>query len=364
MTPTTGSITVNGGAPVIFDNTIEKLVVDGQGGGDTLTVVDDVGGANNDVFTLTPGSAVDRGSLQTNTRQPLRFEDLGETGTVTLTGGGGSDTAIYNGTTANDAFVVAAGTGVVTLTSTPGTYVPVTPNVENLRLNGLAGDDSFTINFLQPYTSILVNGGEPSASDVLNLNSPAPAVVNFFAPTLPMPAAAIVQGFAVPVTIQGFNGGVNPIGVVGVEHVNIDGNGGGGVTVNGSALDDTITYTPTLTDGVADEGIFSNEGFNTVFTFNRISRAFIINGLADTGDHVVVKGTDNSDFITVDSPNRRVTVENAAGTALKAVDLGATVEEVTALARMGTDTILVIPAPATATGPGGAPAERWCRSTC
>ena len=109
--PNTSTVQVSGvGVPLVnFDGTTERLTINGLGGNDTLSVTDDVGGANADLFVLTPGATVDAGLLQLNQRQPLTFLGLGTTGQLSLLGGGGADTLIYNGTAASDTFTVPHG---------------------------------------------------------------------------------------------------------------------------------------------------------------------------------------------------------------------------------------------------------------
>src|SRR5204863_2024733 len=91
----------------------------------------------------------------------------------------------------------------------------------------------------------------------------------------------------------------------------------------------------------------------TLVKFTVLSGAFTVQGGTDVSDQVIVDGTSGPDFIVVNSPTRTVTVNNPAGTVYKPVVLGATVEEVTAAAGLGNDTVLVVPALATATGTGG-----------
>ena len=132
---------------VNFTNT-EGVTINGQGGGDALTVTTLAGA---DTATLTPGASVDSGlvtitsTLAPNAVPPLSFLNLGAPATATVTfadaSGGRADTLVYNGTVASDVFNVSA-TGTVTLNS----QVPVlTPGVVNLQLLGQDGDDTFNV---------------------------------------------------------------------------------------------------------------------------------------------------------------------------------------------------------------------------
>jgi Ca2+-binding RTX toxin-like protein len=79
---------------------------------------------------------------------------------INIDGGPDSDTTTYNGTTAADSIGIANnGTAVATFTPTSG--LQNTTNVENLVINGQAGDDTVTgQNGIASLTHLTVNGGE------------------------------------------------------------------------------------------------------------------------------------------------------------------------------------------------------------
>ena len=121
---------------------VEQVEYQGLGGNDALTVVTPAGG---NTVTYTPGAAVDSAAVQVGNLVPLNFLGLGAGGSVTMADAGGLrvDTLVYNGTAANDTFNVAATSGgVVTLNSQLAVN---TPGVANLTLNGLAGDNTFSL---------------------------------------------------------------------------------------------------------------------------------------------------------------------------------------------------------------------------
>jgi hypothetical protein len=123
---------------------IEQLSYDGQGDNDVLKVV---GTSGNDAIVLTPGANDQSGSLQVNSLLPISFQNLGGNGSITVDGGLGVDTFTYNGTAANDTFTVdgagaIGGAGQIRLNTR---LVVNTTGVENLTLEGLAGDDLFTL---------------------------------------------------------------------------------------------------------------------------------------------------------------------------------------------------------------------------
>ena len=314
--------------------TTESLIYNGQGGTDELTVV---GTGGVDVITHTPGAQIDAGTVQVDSWLPISYGSLGATGTVTIDGSTGIDTLVAYGTGANDTFNVQAPTGAVDLRTSLGKQVlllqkqvspggVLTNTVENLVLNALEGDDTINVDATQLYATIAVNGGDPDASDVLNLNN--------------APLAVVVD--LELATVTGYGGTVS---FTGIEHVNLDGadtlaplTAVNTLTVNGTSTDDRITYTPTG----ARAGNFQNEGSNTAFAFKDIGGAFTIAGGSaggsDVADEVFVNGTNNRDTITIDETTRTVQVN-----LLKAVVLDGTIEVLTARGLDGQDTFIDVP---------------------
>lgn len=339
-----GSVTIDA-APVINFNTIESVVVNGLAGNDNLTVRLPVG---NNAATYTPGASPDSGAIESETLgvsgvplTALTFTNLGANGSVTFANAGQvrNDVLDLNGTDAVDLFRLANDTAQIrdSFGSQLRTVPINTPGVNFLAVHGLEGDDRFDVAADLPYASTLIDGGDPSASDVLNL-----AANEASADTI---RVALASG-----DIFGLGGTVSALGV---ETVNIDGNGGAHALVAlGSSGDDRVVYTPTGPEA----GTFAAGGSNTVYNFSRISAPFFVDAGSDLADEVTVVGTNNHDFIVIDSPNRTVTVENAAGVQLKPVVLSNDLEVVNVLGRLGNDTFLVVPAPPTAiAGDTGAP---------
>lgn len=101
-TPGVGTVSVDTSAPITF-TAIAGLTINGQGGGDALTVTTV---ALFDQDTLTPGSAIDAGTLTFTalanpvSDTPLSYSNLGSSGSLTIADGTGSrfDTLVYNGT--------------------------------------------------------------------------------------------------------------------------------------------------------------------------------------------------------------------------------------------------------------------------
>ncbi|HVX63658.1 MAG TPA: hypothetical protein VHC19_23755, partial [Pirellulales bacterium] len=252
---------------------VENLVLNGSGNNDPLTI-NGSGGA--DAITATPGPATDGGVIQVGNWLGLTYQALGGGGSVTVNGNGGSDMLTVYGTSANDALSVSA-TGAVTLNAN----LPIQQTgITKLVLNGLAGDDVFNLAGALPYVSTTVNGGEPSASDIVNLSGATGLVsVNLADPTLPSDTA--ITGYGGTITLSG------------VEVANLDANGNG-LTITGTAQDDAINYKPS---GAA-AGAVTSAGLNTAFNFSNATGTFTIDP-AGGNDTVTVNGTSGNDSIAV-----------------------------------------------------------------
>jgi len=348
-TPDAGSVTNLGLQPSVTYTGVEHLKINGQnsntGTADTLQL--DTFGTDGNIV-LTPGSTFDSGHVDVrdanfflvNKATPLDFSGLGTGGSIKLLeapieGNGRFDNLIYNGTALSDIFTVAAN-GDVTLNTQ---IVVQTASVVNLTLAGLDGDDIFNIPGNHPFTdssstpgsgTITVDGGNPSASDVLNFSGAGAAI------TADLGARTVSEN------------GFGPVSFTGIEIVNIAA-ATAALTATLTANDDELTYRPT---GNA-AGTFQNAGDNTTFNFTGVAGAFTVNGLASVADVVTVQGTNGRDQVLVDSPKRTVTVTNGAGTALKTVTLAADIENVSVQGLNGNDTFLVVPAPTVGPNAGG-----------
>ncbi|HUY90682.1 MAG TPA: DUF4214 domain-containing protein [Pirellulales bacterium] len=305
----------------------ESATYDGQGGGAGLTVM---GGPYN-TFTHTAGAASDAGtvavrediganpgSLLALTYQHLGI-GLGNTGSVTISGAfGGLNTLVVDGTADNDAFVVDGGTGTIHLND----RVPIMQTgMTNLVLNGYNPNNTFTLNSFLPYRNTAVNSIDPAVLDLVG--------------------SAGGDNIGVQLVnnqITGFGGYVT---YTGVSQVNLNGNGGADtLTVTESKSDDLVTYKPTGSSG----GTFSQAGVPVTFNFDIGTGIFTVNGSTGGGDEVDVLGVNAGSVITVDSPNRTVSVQNSIGAGLTPVVLGPSVQIVGVKGGIGNNTILVIPA--------------------
>ena len=311
-----GSVTITG-APTVNFTTTEAVKFNGQGGADTLTINTPAGGNNN---TYTPGASYDSGTV--SFRQfgagtalvPLEFSHIGAFGGVTFAGSGaGTDILEVNGTGNSDTFNVTGST-VQIINATAGftTVLLQTPGILDMALRGLDGDDTFNLTApLTPLLNIVVDGGNPSASDTLNLSGAAGAIVEDL-------AAQTVTGYGATVSF------------LGVEHLNLAGTGGAAsLTVNATTGNDQLAYTPT---GAA-AGTVTRTGQNLVTNFSGIAGAFTLNALGGI-DTVTVHGTSASDNINVDRTASTVQVN-----VLKTVTISS--EAIVVAAGLGDDVVNV-----------------------
>lgn len=337
------AVVVGAGPVPITLATIENAVIDGQGGNDGLTYTSP---AAADSLIYTPGTDFSAGTITgvqvaapNSPLMPLSFTNIGN-GSVTFADLGAAriDDLFVQGTTNDDVFGVSA-TGVVQIQKTNNQFatLPInTPGVDQIILQGFDGSDTFNVVGNHPFTDnvnapITIEGGNPdNGSDVLNFNGAGAAI------TADLAARTITEA------------GFGAVAISGVETVNIAA-AAAPLAANLTSDDDELTYRPT---GAA-AGTFQNENDNTTFHFSGATNTFTVNALASVGDHVIVEGTNSHDQILVDSPNRTVTVTDAAGIALKTVTLANDVELITAQARSGNDTVLVVPSPTVGAVTGG-----------
>ncbi len=277
-----GSVAITGSATVNFTTT-ESLVIDGQGGTDSLTVTSPSGHRT----TVTPGSNQDSGTIVSQAfgagtaSVPLTYAHIGATGTVTLAGVG--DIVEFNGTAASDTFSIT-GTTLQVFNATGG-FVTNRYNLTNifsLEARGLDGDDKFDVTgTLAPLAGgLVIDGGNPSASDIVNLSGAIG----------PVSVALGNAALASDTTVSGYGAVVI---LTGVEVANLS-TTGNSLEVIGTTQPDALLYTPT---GAA-AGTITNAGLNTQFNFSGVAGAVTLQG-ASGADTVTVRGTSAADTIAV-----------------------------------------------------------------
>jgi len=331
------------GAQTITVLTMERLVYEGMDEDEHLTVR----GAGR--FVHTPGVNRDAGTVQLDNWLAIQYLNLGFAGTVTIDGTGAADLLVARGTNSNDAFTVAATTGNVDLVSVYGDHVDLIRSaVEALALDGLDGDDTFTINAPQPYATIDIWGGNPAAgSDAAVLNGTAGA------DTIALTQAAagdVVTGLGAVVTLVNVEHlTVNGLGdddtlsmtefggPTALQNVTFNSGGDAGDTfrVTGTANQDAIAITPQSATTVTAQA----NGVNPLLTVNLAAAAsstFTVSGGANV-DAVTVYGSAGVNAIAVArGATTTVTVD-----ATKRIDVAAAADTLTIAAGAGADTINV-----------------------
>ncbi len=147
------------------------------------------------------------------------------------------------------------------------------------------GDDRFNITGPLPYTTLTLDGGNPSASDVMNLSGASgPVTVN------------LGDNAANPdSTITGYGGTVT---LIGVEQANLN-LSSNTLTVNGTAGDDTINFTPS--SQTAGSFIATTTGpvvaTSPQFTYSNLGASITVNGGSGGFDTLGLIATNGSDTI-------------------------------------------------------------------
>ena len=317
-----GSVAITGAATINFTTT-EALVIDGLGGTDNLTVTSPSGHRT----TVTPGANADSGSIVSQAfgtgtgSVPLTYAHIGATGIVTLVGQG--DIVEFNGTANSDTFSIT-GTTIQISNATAGfvTNLFNLTNIFSLEARGLDGDDLFQVSgTLAAITGgVIIDGGNPSASDVINLSGAIGAVgIALSDPSIG--SDTTVTGYGAPVTL------------IGVEVANLNATNNA-VTVQGTSQSDSLVYTPTS----ATSGTFTNAGLNTLFNVRSATSSTI--DLAAGNDTLTVRGTTQGEAITVNVPAGAVNT-GAFGGVVNFTAGG--IEALSVLALQGADTITVTP---------------------
>jgi hypothetical protein len=220
---TVGLANGNGTVANVTFTDIQSFTYDGQSGGDKFTIS---GSSSANAFTLTPGAANDAGALSMDSTLPVTFQNLGTSGQLVVNGNGGADSLVINGTAANDAFVIntSAVGGQVNLNA----YVPVlTQAVQTLSLEGLAGDDTFTLVptiAISPYTTLHLDGGATASAtgNQATLTAAASSALSASGQTIVQSGKTVAGSSLQNINLNAANNDLTYNGVVGVtEAINI-----------------------------------------------------------------------------------------------------------------------------------------------
>jgi large repetitive protein len=222
---------VVGLGPALVVATVEHLTYSGLGGNDQLTVITPAGP---DTIGMEPGAVADAGLVLVSqlsvSRLPIAYQGMGILGAITLAdvSGNRTDTLEFLGTDLDDAITVRSNGDLQVFDPANGansfrTLVVHTLGVVNTILAGLDGSDVFNVPGNHPFVpafgiaAIRVEGGNPSASDVLNFTGSGTGEV-----TIDLQARTVTEN------------GFGPVAFTGIETFNVSA-GGGAITVLGTA---------------------------------------------------------------------------------------------------------------------------------
>lgn len=316
---------IQGLGPVINVTTAEHLVYSGQGGNDSLTITTPAGG---DRINFIPGASASEAVVLVSTAAnapllPIDYVDIGILGNVILADEGGArdDSLTYYGTAQDDVFTVAA-SGEIELEQPPSVggdnlaVVVQTPGVGEVVLLGLDGDDVFAISGNHPFaTGILVEGGNPSASDVVNFTGSGAGAV-----TVDLENETVQE--------MGFGA----VSLSGAEVVNIDAATANVIVLGENGDDELIFEAQTL-----DAGRLTKTGLNRVFNLINVGDLTIDGNGGDDALHVHANSADN----IIDVSDVAVTFD--AASMLQDVNTIANIDELSVFGGNGGDLFNVTP---------------------
>lgn len=325
--------TIAGAQPVPVNvNGAEYLSIVGAANNANLNITSPTGGSE---IQFTPGATVDSGSITHygftlgTALLPIDFSSLGGGGSLTFSvaSGGRTSSLEIHGGDPNEQFNVSASGQVQLVKSVAAlesalTLPMTTTGVNTLALDGAGANDQFNLTGAVPFANTILNGGA-----LANLMSASGSVTVKLAD----PVAETHT------SISGYGGSVI---IIGVDTVDLDANSQS-ATITGTSQNDTIIYTPT---GAA-AATFQNAGSSMVFNLsNATGNVKVFNDPGGNADQVVIRGTAARDLIEINQSSGVATVLANNVTALLPVQLGISVEILTAVGLGGENTFQVIPA--------------------
>ncbi len=295
-------------APLAFTG-MSSLTINGQAAdGDSLA---EPGTTGNDAFTVDWGLDPNSGSISGFSTGasgfafvPVNFSGISgylapATGLLQLTtnvlnsnitGVGGVDTVTIDGTTGDDAFsfVTTMAAPEVVVTSGATAHVPVAlfanagqGQTLHAAFHGLSGNDTFNFALAALPTNgpadYTVQGNDAGGfSNTLSYTSGAGA------------ATSINLG---PGTIT--SGALPTVTFTAIQHITEISSGAGSLTINGTAIADSLAYTPIN----GNAGTVTDGNFEPRIDFTGVGGTFTINGNGG-GDTLTVNGTTGADAFT------------------------------------------------------------------
>ncbi|MFO0915154.1 MAG: dockerin type I domain-containing protein [Pirellulales bacterium] len=219
------SITAASGAKLNYQS-VETVVINGASSllkyqglstGDDITYVPTAASAG----TITNSSVTNPGSQQI---PAVQFSGI--TGLLDVRTGDGDDRVTVAGTSGGDTVAISRAATTTVLVNGFKVINLSGTETESLVVAGYEGDDTFTVGGTGGPASLLIGGGQPTASDTLIISDPT-VTVNYGVD----PSSGVIRtsGGDVPFT--------------GIERIELIGDGTGALTVNATNGDDAINLT-------------------------------------------------------------------------------------------------------------------------
>lgn len=229
----TGTVTQDGAAAVTSTAT-EQLAVHAARAGVSTTATD-----ADDDLTFRPDGASSARLLRAGDPMSLELLDVG--GSNVIGTGAGNDTMTIEGGETGERWAVGRSADLAVQV---GTLLPVRlSGAEAAILRGLGGDDRFDVTGDQGTDRLTVDGGADAGADRLT-----------FAAATTDAEVSVDDDLG---TGQ-LSAGGPPVGYLGVERVDVEGDGGHGLLVRGSDASDTLTQLGnTVTVGRTTDVVFS-----------------------------------------------------------------------------------------------------------
>ncbi|AMN44277.1 beta strand repeat-containing protein [Rhodoplanes sp. Z2-YC6860] len=370
-------------APFSLDiGTTENLVVNANGGDDTITAGNGLaglihltldGGAGNDTITGGDGNDLLIGGDGNDIVTGGRGNDTAQLGTGDDTfiwnpgdgsdvvdGGDGNDTLVFNGANINENMSITANHGRVSLTRDVGSVTMDLTSIEDIQLNALGGADNIVVGDLTGtgVTQIAIDlsatrgsGQGDGAADTVTVNGTGGS--DTISITNSANATVFVNGLAAGVTIDGADPTLDTLVVNGGGgNDTIDASGLSanwiGLTIDGGAGNDIITGSQgadmilggdgndTVTGGRGNDVAFLGSGNDTLI-WNPGDGSDLVEGQAGT-DTLVFNGANVAERIDISANGQRVRLFRDVGNVT--MDLNG-IEHIQLATLGGADTVTV-----------------------
>jgi|GEM_PF-4181939 len=284
-------------------STSELLVINGQGGQDSLHFVT---AAGDQLFVLNTGAEIDSGSVQTTDSAiganliPVQFKNLGIAGFVVFDGGSGVNKLTVRTTEGDDSVNVATvnvNEADIERNIEGVGHLPVfTLNIPLCRIETLGGND---------FVLAQANGGSIGRlevegggdSDHLLLFGGTDDI------TIDLEEKRLTEGGFFLMEYHGFEEGE-------VSVQNFD------LSITGGGLSEVFRYKPSTANG----GLFEAVGQNMPWQITGAA-SLSLNGLGGTSDALIVEATPGNDTVTLQNASPQVTIAGLLPASISNIEL-------------------------------------------